>query len=107
MRGILIAALLIGSIGSIAASAKEPATAAQSLTTPQTDLDFRWTTGPDTVIWSSTVKAIQPHEMFRMGARACLRGPLVFQDIDGKPIFRLDDGVEYPVGCMHADVVPK
>ena len=38
-------------------------------------------------------------EIFRMEPGACLRGPLVFHQADGKEQFRLGDGIEYPTGC--------
>lgn len=39
------------------------------------------------------------HITFQMKHGACLRGPLVFYDRDGKEQFKLDAGAEYPSGC--------
>ncbi len=36
---------------------------------------------------------------FQMEEGACLRGPLVFNGIDGKEQFKLAAGVDYPAGC--------
>ena len=41
----------------------------------------------------------ESREIFRMAADACLRGPLYFLDREGKKMFELQAGVDYPTGC--------
>jgi hypothetical protein len=36
---------------------------------------------------------------FALGAGGCLRGPAVFKDDQGRTLFELIAGDEYPVGC--------
>jgi hypothetical protein len=60
---------------------------------------------------TTVLSAVQFHRgqsttVFRMYPGGCLRGPLQFFDADGKVIFLLADGIEYPTGCGN-DRVPK
>lgn len=38
-------------------------------------------------------------EIFVLGHRGCLRGPLYIKNDEGKKIFELADGAYYPLGC--------
>jgi hypothetical protein len=40
-----------------------------------------------------------PKMIFTLGFGGCLRGPLAFFDLDGKPTFQLAAHVYYPTGC--------
>ena len=71
---------------------------AQSATVPSWDLTTKFT-----IDRAMTVHETDEHgvsvETFRMEEGGCLRGPIVFTGTDGKEIFRLLPGIEYPTNC--------
>ena len=83
---------------------------AQSATVPSWDVPAKVPTDRVITIKAPTDRVITIYEtdkngiaveIFRMDAGGCLRGPIVFTEIDGKEIFRLLPDIEYPTDCGH------
>ena len=47
----------------------------------------------------TTAPSDGPREVFVLHPGGCLLGPLEFKEPDGTVKFKLDAGVDYPVGC--------
>ena len=73
---------------------------AQSATVPSWDVPAKVPTDRVITIYETDKNGIAV-EIFRMDAGGCLRGPIVFTEIDGKEIFRLLPDIEYPTDCGH------
>lgn len=59
------------------------------------------TTGTMTITHVYPLVAVSKNgtTIFRMEDGSCLRGPLMIAQEDGKEVFRLEAGKEYPTGC--------